>query len=450
MAAINAIARIERDLDEAGSPNDHLADPILQELKNAANQDQEYQALLAHLRSTPVALPDQLRVYKHAISELSISPEDLILYRQRLLVPRSFRREVLKRLHASHQGITRTLRRARQAVYWPGITNDVTNTVEACDACQKHLPSLPKEPLLYDPPPTRVFEELAADFFETGGKHYLAMVDRHSGYPLVTAFSSAPNAAATIDRLKHAFTTFGCPTRLFSDGGRQFTAQETQEFLQRWGVKHRLSTAHYPQSNGLAESAVKALKTLLSKTGGRFNSEEFDEGLLELRNTPRKAGKSPAEIVFGHPLRSRLPTHHTAFDKRWLVAMEDYDKKASELQAHLKADYDVRAHELPRLAIGATVRLQDPVSKLWDKTAIILSRGRHRDYRVRLPSGRCYWRNRRYLRPAHKPDLAEDSDGEATSTPGDECPMSAPSAPEEQKTPRRSKRVRMAPTRLSY
>eukprot|EP00095_Tigriopus_kingsejongensis_P001257 snap_masked-scaffold374_size191929-processed-gene-0.10 protein:Tk01257 transcript:snap_masked-scaffold374_size191929-processed-gene-0.10-mRNA-1 annotation:"PREDICTED: uncharacterized protein K02A2.6-like" len=67
--------------------------------------------------------------------------------------------------------------------------------------------------------------------------------------------------------------------------GFQFTTQETQTFLVDWGVRHRLSTAHYPQSNGLAESAVKALKHLLLKTGGLVNAA-LDEGLLELRSTP--------------------------------------------------------------------------------------------------------------------------------------------------------------------
>ncbi len=87
--------------------------------------------------------------------------------------------------------------------------------VEACNACQTQLPSLPKEPLMADPPPTRVFEEIAADFFESGSKHYLAVVDRLSGYPIITRFSSAPTASATISRLKEIFTTFGCPVRFF-------------------------------------------------------------------------------------------------------------------------------------------------------------------------------------------------------------------------------------------
>ncbi len=447
VARVHAAA-IDHDLDEDRPVSNDLADPILNELQTAAQADDEYKRLLDYLRSDTRALPEGLRHYGQATSEMSITPEELILYRQRLLIPRSFRREVLKRLHAAHQGINRTLRRARQSVYWPGITNDVTSTVGSCEACQTHLPSLAKEPLLADALPTRVFQEVAADFFEIGNKHYLAVVDRLSGYPVIASFNVPPTAASTIDRLKQMFTTFGCPNRLFSDGGRQFTAQDTQDFLRRWGVSHRLSTAHYPQSNGLAESAVKALKTLLLKTGGRYQSDEFNQGLLELRNAPRAGGKSPAEIVFGQPLRSLVPAHHSAFDKRWLATMDDYDKKVAQAQEKATADYNKTAHELRELAVNAPVRIQDPVSKLWDKTGIILSRGQHRNYRVRLPSGRCYWRNRRLLRPDNVPVLEEDPDNDDSLPVGNQ-PVSE-TAHDAPKTPRRSKRVRFAPSRLSY
>jgi hypothetical protein len=50
---------------------------------------------------------------------------------------------------------------------------------------------------------------------------------------------------------------------LASDGGPEFTASLTREFLTCWGMGHRLSSAHHPQSNGTAEVDVKSLKRLL-------------------------------------------------------------------------------------------------------------------------------------------------------------------------------------------
>ena len=50
---------------------------------------------------------------------------------------------------------------------------------------------------------------------------------------------------------------------LSSDGGPEFIAKETESFLKRWGVRHRLSSVAFPSSNGRAELAVKLTKRLL-------------------------------------------------------------------------------------------------------------------------------------------------------------------------------------------
>ena len=323
-----AAMAIERENEDYS--DDSLADPVLEEIRKAGAKDDEYVAIIQHLHSGKSTLSSCISSYKTTIDEIS-EDNGLLLFRQRLLIPRQLRKEILKRLHSSHQGIERTQRRARQAVFWPGITSDIRSTVEACQQCQRYRPSQIQEPLERDPPPTRVFEEMAADFFDLDGHHYLAVTDRYSGWLELYDIGRPATARDLIKCLVKQFSSYGCPTRLYSDGGKQFTAVETQEFLDRWCVRHRLSTAAYPQSNGLAESAVKSLKALLKKHGNKAQSESFKEGMLEHRNTPRAGGKSPAEIVFGHPLRSRVPAHHRAFDKKWLVTMDEHDRKTAQL-----------------------------------------------------------------------------------------------------------------------
>ena len=74
-----------------------------------------------------------------------------------------------------------------------------------------------------------------------------------------------------------------------------------------WDVLHRVSSAHHPQSNGRAEVAVKSAKRLLRSnidaTGG-LDNDKFLRAMLQLRNTPDPDCKiSPAQIVFGRPLK---------------------------------------------------------------------------------------------------------------------------------------------------
>ena len=57
---------------------------------------------------------------------------ELVVLNGRIFVPESCREKTLKNLHMGHQGITRTLQNARQAVYWHGITKDVEQICLRC------------------------------------------------------------------------------------------------------------------------------------------------------------------------------------------------------------------------------------------------------------------------------------------------------------------------------
>jgi len=176
-------------------------------------------------------------------------------------------------------------------------------------------------------------------------------------------------------------------------------------------------TPYYAQSNGHAEANVKILKALLMKmTTPDINSEELIEGLIELRNTPRENGRSPCQIVFGHDLRSRIPTHHSAFKQQWKEQADEADARRAKLSRKIQEHYDRSAAELKPFAIGTRVRIQDPNSKLWDRVGQVVGIGRHSDYHVKLPSGRIYWRNRRFLRQNYEAFEDED-EAEETEKP---------------------------------
>ena len=418
-----------------------------------AEQDQEYQDLVDTVlqdKPTPAG-------FKSCKQSLSVD-NGLVLLGQRLIVPKAMRKEVLCRLHASHQGMEKTLRRARQAVYWPGITADIKSTVEACHECQFFLPSQGKEPLERDPQPTRKFQEMAADFFEIEGKHHLVVVDRYSGYPFVHSFSRPPTAESTITTLHEIFATTGYPQRLFSDGGLQFTAEKTQTFLKKHGIDMRLSTPGYAQSNGLAESSVKAVKHLLQKCKGK--PSDFNDGLLELRNSPRLGGKSPNELILGHPARSRVPAHERSFQKAWLVPQEVHDQKTAQAASKAADHYDKSSKTLHPLEVGESVLVQNQSTLRWDRKGTIVRIGRSRDYQLKMENGRYTWRNRRFLRPNKEmisPDgLGEEEEMRPKKQP--EKPLvkkqdkaeEPKKAAEEESPPRRSKRVRIAPQRYGH
>ena len=396
------ISRLGADVtDDAISP---FKDAALTEVRAAAAADPEITALaqliLAGFPEHRSQLDPLLRPYWGLRDRLAVD-DGLVVCGQRLVMPRSLRRVTLERLHASHQGIERTKRRARQVVYWPHLDQDITNFVSSCRTCQQYLPSQQKEPLVPEKTPSRVFQAVSADYFAWGGRTFLVYADRLSGWPFVSHVTGEATSRDLICSLRQMFAITGVPNTLRTDGGPQFAARTTREFLRRWGVEHEISTPHYPQSNGHAEAAVKAAKRLIQKatTNGNLDTDAYAQGLLELRNTPRADGRSPAQVLFGHPLRSTVPAHHRAFAACWQRAADACDAKAAAQQQQTIERYDSSARNHRPLLIGQRVLVQDPRSGLWDRTGVVTGIGKRRDFLIRLPSGRILWRNRRYLRP---------------------------------------------------
>ena len=234
--------------------------------------------------------------------------------------------------------------RARATVFWPGISSDIQKTREECDKCWRISPSQPHLPPKMSPIPNAPFEQIAADYCTIGGFHYLITIDRFSNWPdikQIIPHSKNSGSAGLIQALKRWFATFGVPLELSSDGRLEFTAKETQDFLQCWGVEHRLSSAYNPRSNGRAEVAVKAMKRLLlDNVGptGEIDSEKYTCAILQFRNTPdSSSGVSPSQIIFGGPIRDVLPVKpRTQIHNNELVRpiwKEAWSKKEDALRA---------------------------------------------------------------------------------------------------------------------
>ncbi|KAG5877322.1 hypothetical protein JTB14_017623 [Gonioctena quinquepunctata] len=67
-----------------------------------------------------------------------------------------------------------------------------------------------------------------------------------------------------------------------------------------WGFIHIMSSPHYAQSNGLAESAVKSVKLIFKKAMDA--GEDPYLAMLNFHATPRGSVHSPASTLMGHNL----------------------------------------------------------------------------------------------------------------------------------------------------
>uniref|UniRef100_A0A151UF37 Transposon Ty3-I Gag-Pol polyprotein n=1 Tax=Cajanus cajan TaxID=3821 RepID=A0A151UF37_CAJCA len=70
---------------------------------------------------------------------------------------------------------------------------------------------------------------------------------------------------------------FGIPHALVTDNGRQFIAQEFEDFLRDLGIKHLSTSVEHPQTNGQAEAANKVILRELKKRLGNAKGQWPDE-----------------------------------------------------------------------------------------------------------------------------------------------------------------------------
>ena len=89
-------------------------------------------------------LEEELKPYWIHHFNLSLMDSLILLGEDRIVVPSSLREKFLTALHYTHQGITKTLARARSCAYWPGLTHDVVKLCRECEICtEDHVgPSL--------------------------------------------------------------------------------------------------------------------------------------------------------------------------------------------------------------------------------------------------------------------------------------------------------------------
>jgi hypothetical protein len=379
-------------------------------LKEAIQNDIVYNKLKELIKqgfpSSKKELDHDLRCYWVVKDRLTQTESGILLLDKRVIIPKNYRTTILKLLHIAHQGISSMKRRASNTVYWPGLNNDLKNVRENCNYCDEIARQHTKESLLLTPDPDFPFQQVAGDFFSTKGHVYLVLVDRYSGWFTVSHFKeNEATAHNLIKECRNLFCAYGAPETFSSDGGSQFTSNEFQAFLKDWSIRHRISSAHYPQSNGRAEAAVKTAKRIISNyvTQHTINNKAIAHAIIQHRNTPLSDIQlSPSQILFHRQLRDKIPTHphHLRLHKEWILTAKQRETLFKTKTSAMLHQYNAISKDLtpltPRTKVLILTGTRNP---RWNVSGTIVMQLPFRKYRVKLDgSGRIVIRNRRFLR----------------------------------------------------
>lgn len=393
---------------------------------------------------------DVPRIYQTIKDELCVLGQ-LLLRGNRIVIPLGLRDDMLRLGHEGHLGITGTKRNLRCRVWWPSMDADIEKYVRHCQGCQLTGPATCKDPIRVTDLPNGPWEELACDLLGPlpNGDHILVLVDYHSRWYEIK-FLKTTTCSKVVEALKGCFDIFGLPVYLKTDNGPQFIALEFKQFMESMGVHHHLVTPRWPEANGEVERQNRSImkRVRIAYSEGLDYKSEVRKYLVSYRNTPHSiTGKSPAEMLFGRKIRTKLPQIQDIHNDE--IECRDHD---SELK-HSMVESRNRGREPHTTKVGDMVLLRR------ENPSKIQTTFHHNPFKVIQVSGpmlalesgegRIFRRNishtRPYLPPSDAVVGAENSEEmsrvDERTTPeavADPPPLSAPArttAAEETETP---------------
>ena len=140
----------------------------------------------------------------------------------RIVIPTSLRKRMLKEFHVGHPGISKMKSQIKCYTYWPKMDEDIQNLVRSCRGCALAAKS---PPIKFQPwPKTDILWSRLYLYFAAliNSAYNQVIVDSCTKCPEILK-SKRPTTTEAIN-LHEIFTSFGVPDSFVSDNGGQFTS----------------------------------------------------------------------------------------------------------------------------------------------------------------------------------------------------------------------------------
>ena len=198
-------------------------------------------------------LPEQVKPYLAVAAEFSIV-YGLLMRGSRIVITCTLRKEMLQKIHRSHQGITKYQEHRRQSVWWPRIWSEIEDMFRQCHDCCK-TQNQRTQPMKPSSLPQLPWQKVASDLFEWKQKHFLLIVDYYSRYVEIACLNNL-TAEEEVTQSKSIFARHGIPE---VDNGPQNISELYAKFSEEYQFQHITSSPYHPQGNGEAERTIKSM-----------------------------------------------------------------------------------------------------------------------------------------------------------------------------------------------
>lgn len=228
----------------------------------------------------------------------------LAFYQNKIIVPQTLRSYVINLIHEGHPGICKSINKARQLFYWPGLSKEIREHVLKCRTCEKFRSANSHDKPLPHKIPNRRYAKVGTDILDFCGKYFLVVIDYFSHWLEILPLNDK-TSKSVINAFQEIFCRFGLPEEIVADNN-PFNSFDCHTYYKSKDIIFTSSSPHYPRSNGMAEKAVHISKSILKKA--HEDKVDYRDYLLSYNNTPLTGLEvSPSQILNSRRVRTLIP-----------------------------------------------------------------------------------------------------------------------------------------------
>ena len=187
--------------------------------------------------------------------------------------------QILKICHddilAGHFSLEKSILRLKNTAWWMGYKADMEEYISTCDSCQKGNKQTGKRfGLLQEiQKPRKPWEMINMDFvtgLPTAGhlsyNSALVVVCRLTKkVRFIPVHKDIESKGVAFVWWNHMLNEAGLPLAIISDRDPKFTAEFWKSLMEIMGCSLKLSTAHHPETDGLAERSIQTLEGIIRR-----------------------------------------------------------------------------------------------------------------------------------------------------------------------------------------